>query len=143
MIIILVLILINIYIISIVKENKIFTEVKIKYYKLIQAVKDGKLPEKYRVLEKPVPLTGYENMYGYIGYNTNKGSNIGLCLDGEPNDIFHVLLHELAHSTVDEYDHSKNFWNNFRELKNICEKLGIYEKIKERKKFCKKHIQDM
>jgi hypothetical protein len=77
-----------------------------------------------------------------VGYNTNKGQEIAICLDGTPNEIFHVLIHELAHCTVDEYSHSEEFWANYVELRDICIQLGIYQKIPERTKFCGEHIQD-
>ena len=81
-------------------------------------------------------------MNGGVGYNTNKGGDIAVCLDGEPNEIFHVLIHELAHCTVDEYEHSQEFWNNYIELRDICINLGIYEKIPNKTPFCGEHIQD-
>lgn len=143
LILILILVMINFIIFSKVKENTNLTIVKEKYYTLIDEIKKGNLPKKFNVLKNPFHITGYNRLSGYIGYNTNKGADIGLCLDGNPNDIFHVLLHELAHSTVDEYNHSEEFWNNFSELKDYCEKIGIYERITNKKKFCNKHIQDI
>ena len=77
-----------------------------------------------------------------VGYNTNKGQEIALCLDGSANEIFHVLIHELTHSSVEEYSHSKKFWDNYIELRDICVKLGIYEIIPEKVEFCGQHIQD-
>jgi uncharacterized SAM-binding protein YcdF (DUF218 family) len=77
-----------------------------------------------------------------LGYNTNKGYEIGLCLDGTVNQIFHVLLHELAHSTVSEYEHSTNFWQNFKELRELATKIGIYEPVNSSEKFCGKYISD-
>ena len=35
-----------------------------------------------------------------VGFNSNKGDNIAVCVDGDVNSIMHVLLHELAHCTV-------------------------------------------
>jgi len=81
-------------------------------------------------------------MNGTVGYNTNKGAEIVVCLGGTPNEIFHVLIHELAHCTVEEYSHSEQYWENYIELRDICVNLGIYEKIPERTKFCGQHIQD-
>ena len=62
---------------------------------------------------------------GGVGWNVYKGYEIGLCIDGTPNQIFHVLLHELAHCTVPEYEHSPQFWQNFRELRDIAVELKI------------------
>ena len=81
-------------------------------------------------------------MNGTVGYNTNKGAEIVVCLGGTSNEIFHVLIHELAHCTVEEYSHSEQYWENYIELRDICVNLGIYEKIPERTKFCGQHIQD-
>lgn len=81
-------------------------------------------------------------MRGSVGYNTNKGGEIAVCLDGSPNEIFHVLLHELAHCTVSEYSHSNEFWNNYVELRDQCIALGIYEKIPAQTSFCGQHVSD-
>jgi hypothetical protein len=81
-------------------------------------------------------------MNGTVGYNTNKGGDIVVCLDGDVNEIFHVLLHELAHCTVKDYDHTEEFWNNYIELRDMCIELGVYTKIPERTPFCGEHVQD-
>lgn len=94
------------------------------------------------MLTKCVPVTGLIRMSGSVGYNTNKGQEIVVCLDGTPNEIFHVLLHELAHCTVTEYSHSDEFWNNYIEIRDMCVKLGIYETIPALTNFCGQHIQD-
>ena len=62
--------------------------------------------------------------------------------DGNTNEIFHVLIHELAHCTVEEYSHSQQFWDNYIELPDMCVELGIYKKIPEKTKFCGQHVQD-
>jgi hypothetical protein len=77
-----------------------------------------------------------------VGTNTNKGGEIALCLDGEPNVIFHVLIHELAHCTVEEYSHSPEFWKNYEELRDMCVNMGIYERVMEKTEFCGQHVQD-
>jgi hypothetical protein len=123
-------------------EPRILTDVKRRYHTLRSYLKNNKssVPEKFHVLCNPIVLTGREA--GDLGYNSNKGYEIGLCLDGSPNDVFHVLLHELSHSTVEEYDHSEQFWKNFSELRDLCVNLGIYERIPQRKSFCGQFIQD-
>jgi hypothetical protein len=135
------LILINAWILSRTREPPVFTEVKEKYQTLRQHIEDSGHP-KFQMLTRCVPVTGFKRMNGTVGYNTNKGQEIALCLDGTPNEVFHVLIHELAHCTVDEYSHSEEFWNNYIELRDMCVNLGIYEKIPERTKFCGQHIQD-
>jgi hypothetical protein len=79
---------------------------------------------------------------GDVGYNVNKGYEIFLCIDGsDPNNVFHILLHELAHVTVLEYKHSGHFWDNLHRLKAIAGRLGIYKGIS-RRPYCGHHISD-
>ena len=141
MIAFIVLILVNLWILSQTREPQELTEVKEKYRVLREHIASTGHP-KYQMLVRCVPITGFLSMSETIGYNTNKGQEIALCLGGTPNEIFHVLMHELAHCTVDEYSHTDQFWNNYIELRDMCIELGIYEKIPTRKKFCGQHIQD-
>lgn len=124
------------------KEPENLTKVKKKYSQLIEYIKTNQVPEKFKVLENRILVDGFHGSGKEVGYNVNKGAEIGLCLDGTPNQMFHVLIHELAHSTVEEYSHSENFWNNFTELKNLCANIGIYKEIPEETKFCGKYIRD-
>lgn len=130
-----------VYLISITREPKSLRVVKERYKVLTDYLKTKRGPKKFDVLADPIIITASTNT-DELGYNSNKGYEIGLCLDGDPNDIFHVLLHELSHSTVEEYDHSEQFWKNFSELRDICVDLGIYQRIPQRKAFCGKFIQD-
>jgi len=116
-------------------------EVKEKYKVLREHLKETK-NEKYHMLYRCIPITGMKRMEGSVGSNTNKGGEIVVCLDGNTNEIFHVLIHELAHCTVKEYSHSQQFWDNYIELRNICVELGIYQQIPNKTKFCGQHIQD-
>jgi hypothetical protein len=136
-----VLIVINLWILYQTREPQALVEVKEKYRILREHLHETK-NEKFHMITRCVPITGINGMKGTVGYNTNKGQEIAICLDGSVNDIFHVLIHELAHSTVTEYSHSENYWNNYVELRDICVNLGIYEKIPERKPFCGQNIQD-
>ena len=141
MIAFIILILVNLYILQQTHEPQEFVKVKEKYQILRKHIIETGHP-KFHMLQRCIPLTGMKKMNGSVGYNTNKGHEIALCLDGTPNEIFHVLIHELAHCTVDEYSHSEQFWSNYIELRDMCVNLGIYEKIPERTKFCGQHIQD-
>jgi len=141
MITFIVLLLVNLWIFSQTREPQELIEVKEKYRILREHLTETN-NEKFHILSKCIPITGIKNMKGTVGYNTNKGDEIALCLDGSVNDIFHVLIHELAHSSVTEYSHSENYWNNYTELRDICVNLGIYEKIPDRKPFCGESIQD-
>tara|TARA_B100000073_G_scaffold266710_1_gene226316 strand:+ start:133 stop:579 length:447 start_codon:yes stop_codon:yes gene_type:complete len=141
MIVALLLLIINILIFINTKEPKELTEVREKYQILREHLKKTD-NEKFTVLHDEIPITAHIRLRGAVGYNSNKGNEIGLCIDGDTNEIFHVLIHELAHCTVDEYTHSKEYWNNFKELRDICVKLGIYQEIPKRTEFCGKHVQD-
>ena len=90
-----------------------------------------------------IPITAHTVASGgSVGYNMNKGDEIGLCIDGSVNEIMHVLIHELAHSTVKNYAHDKKYWNKYNELKNVAISIGIYEEIPEKSEFCGRHVQD-
>jgi hypothetical protein len=136
------LVLVNMYLVFITRDPPNLREVKKRYEALRQYIRKNhdSVPQKFWVLEKPIIIVGKDA--GELGYNSNKGYEIGVCLDGTPNDIFHVLLHELSHSTVDEYSHSEKFWNNFSELRDLCSSIGLYRKITEKKEFCGQFIQD-
>ena len=126
-----------------VREPENFTEVKRRYRVLREYIQDTDgVPKKFKVLKREILLIGYLKKKHELGYNTNKGYEIGLCLDGTANQVFHVLLHELSHSTVEEYDHSDSFWQNFKELRQIASNIGIYEPVNTSEKFCGKYIKD-
>ena len=135
-----VLILVNIYIISVTREPESLTQVREKYTTLREHLKEtGRFPK----LHDPMPITAYRTSWdGTLGYNITKGFEIGVCLDGEVNEIFHILLHELAHCTVPEFDHTRTYWDNYVELRDIAMQLGIYDKIPKKTPFCGKNVQD-
>ena len=137
----LVLIVINLIILFMIREPENFAEVK-KRYKILREHIEKTNNEKFRVLIRSIPLTALRKMSGTVGYNVNKGADITICIDGEVNEIMHVLIHELAHSTVPEWTHSDNFWNNFMELRGVCESIGIYTRLPDKTKFCGQYIQD-
>lgn len=97
---------------------------------------------RFQMLWDEKPLTAFHSLKETVGFNTNKGANITLCLQGTANEIFHVLIHELAHCTVEVYDHSDLFWSNYKDLRDICFSLGIYERIDGKTEFCGQHISD-
>lgn len=124
-----------------IREPPALTKVKERYRILREHLKDTE-NEKFKMLHKCIPITGVLHTNGTVGSNTNKGSDIVVCISGTVNEIFHVLIHELAHCTVDEYDHSDAYWKNYTELRDICVTLGIYEKIPTKTPFCGKYVQD-
>jgi predicted metal-dependent hydrolase len=114
-----ILLIINLLLLSATREPQRLVEVKEKY-RILREHLDETNNEKFHMLKRCVPITGILRMNGAVGYNTNKGGEIAVCLDGETNEIFHVLIHELAHCTVTEYEHSQKFWDNYIELRDIC-----------------------
>ena len=144
MILALLLLIINVYIIINTKEPNKITEIKKRYRILREHLKKENKEniEKFQVITRELPISYFRQLDGNIGYNTDKGNEIGLCIDGEINEIFHVLLHELAHSTVKEYSHSPEFWKNYKELREIAISIGIYKEIPDKTEFCGKHVQD-
>ena len=141
MIALIILLLVNAFILVTTQEPRECVEVKEKDEVLRRHIIETD-NQKFHMLSRCIPITGFKRMSESVGYNTNKGAEIVLCLDGSVNEIFHVLIHELAHSTVEEYSHSEEYWNNYVELRDICVNLGIYEKIPERTQFCGQHVQD-
>ena len=101
------------------------------------------LPEKYEPVKNPVVVVGFKRFpwSSEVGYNTNKGGEIGVCTDNDPNSMMHVLIHELAHMTVKEYDHSPEFFKNMNELKAMAIKCGVYTPMKPTK-YCGGEISD-
>jgi hypothetical protein len=141
MILALLLLIINVYIIINTKEPNKITEIKKRYRILREHLKKENI-EKFQVITRELPISYFKQLDDNIGYNTDKGNEIGLCIDGEINEIFHVLLHELTHSTVKEYSHSPEFWKNYKELREIAISIGIYKEISDKTEFCGKHVQD-
>lgn len=134
-----VLVIVNILIFFNTTEDKRLTEVKMRYKKLRDHLKSKGI---FPMIHEEIPITAHYGMSKAIGYNADKGAEIGLCIDGTVNDIFHVLLHELAHCTVEEYSHSNHFWDNFDKIKGEAVSIGIYENITTRTPFCGKQIMD-
>jgi len=120
--------------------SDVMDEVRRRYNLLRDALKEGGLfPE----LWNEGIITGMTEISSDgVGYNVGKGYEIYICIKGgDINDIMHVLLHELAHNTVKEYDHSDKFWTNLDEIKDVAKDLGIY-KYTPKKSFCDGIISD-
>jgi hypothetical protein len=123
-------------------EPKMLSELKQKYWAILDMLRETRDPLWTPVL-KPAVITGlYGKKDGVIGSNVNKGYEIYICLDGDDvNSAIYVLIHELAHMTVPEYDHSIKFWENFEKLKKLCIDKGLYIKSGERK-YCGDTVRD-
>lgn len=79
----------------------------------------------------------YETTYkkNYTSYSLNKGDAIYLCLRNinnnlhNENTIFFVMMHELAHIMTDDWEHSPEFWKNFKLLTSNAIKYNLYNYI--------------
>lgn len=134
--ILIVLALLCIY--SSTQQPKVFKEAMKKYEMLLEKLREtGEFP----ILQRRYLITGLMNK-GQVGYNVNKGYEIFICIDGsDVNSVFHVILHEIAHSSVKEYQHSGHFWDNLHKLKAVASRIGIYKPI-QRRQYCGHHISD-
>lgn len=109
------------------KEDPFLTELKRRYQVIRQSLPAD--PRWELIKRTNSILTGTYTTYdGVIGSNVNKGYEIYICMSGQDiNSAMYVLIHELAHMTVAEYDHSDKFWKNFKDLKAICMDMGLYK----------------
>jgi hypothetical protein len=125
------------------KEPQMLVEVKERYWAILDMLRASGDPVWAPVL-KPSIITGiYGKKDGVIGSNVNKGYEIYICLDGDDvNSAIYVLIHELAHMSVPEYDHTANYWANFKKLKELCIQKGLYVKKGERN-YCGDKINDL
>lgn len=122
------------------RESEVLKMVK-KRYEILRM----HLPPGMKKLKKPIVITGFSKKYGELGYNVNKGKEIGLCIDPGPdaiNKAFHILIHELAHAVSDNYAHDEEFWKNFKILKDKCIELDIYKPIPSKENYCGKFVKD-
>lgn len=128
-----------IYILLTNTEDPLFTEIKRRYDFLLKNI-----PDEFDILRKNrAILTVNTNANNNeIAYNVNKGYEIYICLDGRKiNAAMYVLLHELAHITVDEYTHSERFWTNFKKLRECAAQIGVYTPEPEME-YCGQVIKD-
>lgn len=142
MILLVILFLLNVYIYIHTTEPENLRIVKERYELLREHIRETEDDEFVHLID-PIPITAHNRaQQGSVGYSVNKGHEIGLCIDGEPNEIMHVLIHELAHTCVEEYAHSPAFWDKYDKLKTMSIAIGIYQEIPEKTEFCGKHVQD-
>lgn len=90
-------------------------------------------------------LSNASSLKQTFAFNVNKGERISICLTKENtvNDLFFVVMHEVAHSMTSEYAHNTNFWNNFKRLIEIAMEHKLYENqnySKTPKEFCNFHL---
>lgn len=113
------------------KEPQMLTQLKEKYSALIEYIKSPEnIDKRWDVLKNRAILTGligHDRSKGAIAFNINKGYEICICLRGnDVNAATYVLLHELGHITVTEYNHTKKFWKYFKDLKTLAADIGIF-----------------
>ena len=138
MVVVLIIVLFILAILAILntKQDPRLLRLKEKYQAFI-----SKLPSKYDSVKKNTIISGTYRK-GSPGENVNKGEEITVCLDGnDENAMFHIILHEIAHSSVKEYDHSSEFWENYKELTEIAKKEGLYIPGVD-KEYCGKRVND-
>lgn len=125
-------------------EHSMLVEVKQKYSDILAMLRATGDPMWLPVLSPALitGMVGWSKEQGPIGSNVNKGYEIYLCLDGnDVNSVVYVLIHELAHMTVSEYDHTSSFWTNFAKLKELCVQNGIYT-MQGTRQYCGDTIRD-
>jgi hypothetical protein len=124
------------------KESEMLTELKLRYWAILDVLRQTGDP-MWKPLLDPAIITGIHGKKdGVIGSNVNKGYEIYICLDGnDVNSAVYVLIHELAHMSVPEYDHSSTYWENFKKLKDLCIQRGLYVRSGDRR-YCGDLIKD-
>ena len=141
--VILVLFIFLLFVLMTHREPELFTRLKQRYVRILETLEKTGDPMWTPVL-RPAILTGmkgWAKKNGPIGSNVNKGYEIYICLDGDDlNSATYVLMHELAHMTVREYDHTALFWENFNKLKNVCIDAGLYSPTEDRQ-YCGEKIK--
>jgi hypothetical protein len=129
------------YILFTNQEDPLLTEIKRRYEILLQS----DLPDEFKILKTSraiVTAKSIEESDNNIAYNVNKGYEIHICLDGQNiNGAMYVFLHELAHITVEEYDHSERYWANFKKLREYAASINIYTPEKNLE-YCGQKIND-
>ena len=83
---------------------------------------------KKNIIIKEIP-SNYNN---YISYIQNKNI-IYICLrkdkytfENNINELYFILMHELAHLITKKYGHHEEYWNNYRLLLNTAIKNNLY-----------------
>lgn len=126
------------------QEPPMLTELKRRYHATLDVLRKLNDPAWKGVLRPSIitGMVGWSKSKGPIGSNINKGYEIYICLDGEDvNSAMYVLIHELAHMSVPEYDHTTNFWTNFKKLKQICIDNNLYTPSGDRM-YCGDNVKD-
>ncbi len=136
------LLVVLIFIVLTTSEDPLLTELKRRYEILLEHLPPGGQFDILRKNRAIITAKEEKATDGNIAYNVNKGYEIYICLDGRKiNAAMYVLLHELAHITVEEYDHSERFWSNFKKLRAQAAEIGVYTPEAEME-YCGEIIND-
>lgn len=98
-------------------------------------------PEQQAMVTRILARYNYDNLVenshkdpaGDTSYSLNKGSLLAFCVRDRQTGQLHdypvlafVALHELAHLSIDEYNHPPKFWRAFRFVLEQAAEGGIY-----------------
>lgn len=137
-----ILLVVLIFILVTNTEDPLLSELKRRYEILLEKLPSTKEFDILRENRAIITAKEEKAADGNIAYNVNKGYEIYICLDGRKiNAAMYVLLHELAHITVEEYDHSERFWSNFKTLREHAAQIGVYTPEAEME-YCGEIIKD-
>lgn len=130
------------------KNNEIISKIKTKIKILIENLK--KLYPKHKGIQRlPYKIYLYEipeNNKHKTAYVVNK-KEIYICIDENKdlNELYFIVLHELAHIITESVGHMNGFWINFRLILRLSIKLNLY-KFKNYKRnpkyYCNKLINN-
>lgn len=119
----------------------LFATISLKVNKLIEYLKKNEMNNKpvSRLVKRYNPKKIVEILptSQYTAYSENKGEKIALCSTTQKhkgnlideNTLMFVVLHELAHIMTISLDHTKEFWDNFKQLLIYAKKVNIYTPI--------------
>ena len=117
------------------KTKKKINEIQVKIKKLVKYMK--KLYPNHKEIHKlsnNIIIKEIPNKYkNKVGYTLNK-TKIYICLTDEKGDIYkndnelyYIMLHELAHLITKSYHHTDEYMNNFKLIVRLAIKLHIYK----------------
>jgi hypothetical protein len=104
-------------------EKDLNNEIKVCINRLCKKYKSSNLKENF-------PKNSKES----TSYTIRKGEIVAICLRSiqdksfhDLNDIFFVVIHELAHISTKEYGHGVIFWKNFKLLLREAVLFNLYK----------------
>lgn len=100
-----------------------------------------------RVRTKNVQIQG-STRRDFAAFTENKGDRIAVCLSDTrrastyDNDLFYVLLHELAHLSTVTYGHNQEFWDHFAVLQRHAQDAGLLAPVSKNAQICGHDLMD-